>query len=380
MKIFIIMRLLDKRSFLLSYTIALTIFIVLSLIIGTLYSAIQLSQSIIIPTNIKNMIIIGSLTYTPYTSLLYTPKIAASLGVSNDKIIHEIIGLLVIKGNPVTLRGIEAGKSSIIIGNYTITGSEFSGDCIGCIWLGEEAAKKTGLKPGDLCKVYSPYTGEEYPLYIAGIIHTNTITKYEAVTNIFTARILRGVSPEDSSYIIIKTSNESEYQNIAEKITKRGLPEKSIIEKILYYAVSRNGRNYLLKQYPTPIDVFVARLGISRTIMHFVIGILLSLSIIGLIYTGNTLVYTHNNLSRILEYVGVDNSIFKTSIITTALITVALSWMTSIVVTTLLKNYIRINFFGYPLHPEVFMSAMLGLLFMVLLSLIIGVVTGKASG
>ncbi len=357
----IIVGLLDRRSLLHLYLQLLLILYILQGVVGLYYSAADLGTNIILPAgNNRGIVIIGSLTYTPYTSLVSVNKTMRKLGFSESEMVPEIIGALVINNHTYTLRGLPFDNASIIIGEYRVEGRGLNDKCMGCVWIGEGVKEQLDEGIGDIIIARSPYTGGSYPLIIAGIIHTSTAARYEIITNTFTSRILRGASQDDASYIIVKPRNTEELLRLISKISGESA-EKGLIEKILYYAVTRSGGGLLVKQYTTPLDVFLARIGVSRITAYLVIGSLLSLSLLGLYIAGEGLVYSNKGVLRILYEAGVSRLKLKIVLGTMTLIITSTSLITSIPLIIASAPLLRINVMGYPVVPRlnVLISAVL---------------------
>ena len=351
----IVYRVTSKKSYGLLLIVTLLFFILVFLTIGFVEAIYYLPEQIVYPKEpvTPYYIVVSSYSISPFTSIYNSryveEKINELEGVMRE--VPIVFSLIEVDGQGVILRGMEKDDLGIFLGNYSIEGMGFDNNCIGCVWVGNALADKLGLSINDTIIVYSPLSRSSYIVLIKGIVRTNTISKYEFITNPTTARIIRGTCPECVSTIILflrdKECLEEAYRVFNITHRREGLFEKALL------VLRTSGRHISWEQYEALSSMYLSRIGLSRSMFYALLITLTIILSLGYSVLAESIILLNKDNYVILYEQGLGIKKLKLIITMYNALIILSSFLLALLIYERVSSLFQISFLSYQLNPYI---------------------------
>lgn len=128
---------------------------------------------------------------SPITGLVDRGILSKLEGVGGVITWVEVTTPALVNGNPVVVRGVDE-RWVDIYKPEVVEGEGFQVGALSKAWVGVNAARRLGVKPGDLIVVKSLFTNVEALLIVAGVLDTPQPYRYEVLVPLSIAYSLRG--------------------------------------------------------------------------------------------------------------------------------------------------------------------------------------------
>ena len=351
----IVYRVTSKKSYGLLLIVTLLFFILIFLTIGFVEAIYYLPEQIVYPKEpiTPYYIVISSYSISPFTSIYNTryvlEKINKLEGVLRE--IPIVFSLVEINGQGVILRGVEKSDLGVFLGNYSVEGMGFNDNCIGCIWVGNALAEELGLSINDTVVVYSPLSRSSYVVLVKGIVETNSVSKYEFITNLATARIIRGACQECVSTTILflrdKECLEKAYRVFNITLRREGLFEKALL------VLRISGRRISWEQYEALSSMYLSRIGLSRSMFYALLITLTLVLSLGYSVLAESIILLNKDNYIILYEQGLGIKKLKLIVTTYNTLIIISSFLLALLTYEKFSSMFKISFLGYKLQPYI---------------------------
>ncbi len=286
-----------------------------------------------------NAVVITSVSLAPFTSIVSVDLIRERLrGIDDIEIEERIYAVISIGNSSLVLTGLSNESLRRVV----------SGDrcrlCTGCIYVGEDIAQKLGISPGMEIVAYSPYTSLPYILHICGFARGWPYS-WMFVSDLETARSVRGMEEHQASIIIIRSNKSMEkiLGAIGLSPSLRSISERAIL------AIRNYGGNISAKLYSAYGGEALDRIGIPEEIFYaIVIAICIALALSALTL-GGFIARSRAREIAVLRISGASSRDIKISLITITLIYTLISSMLSYLLLPITP--LRITLLGLPISP-----------------------------
>ncbi len=316
---------------------------------GFINSLYFLSDYIVYPSNnsSRNYIIITSYSAAPFTAIFDSRIIENKVKkLENiDKIIYEVLTIVEYDNKICVLRGIDSQNLPIITGKYRVIGDAFNDDCINCIWVGAYLAKKLGINPNDTIILYSPFKSSSYIFRVKGFIETKGPLNYEFLTNIDTARIIRGAPKYGASIAIIFPKNKQGMYELAH-IFNISTQKKGLLERALL-ALRISGKNLNIRTYESLSNIYLSRFGLSKDLLFALLLAITTLLSLGFYLVGQSIIIYNIDKFTMLYEQGLSITIIKLYTILLALVLTLLAGLLASLTAYFIFPYIKISILEY---------------------------------
>ncbi len=246
-------RILARRLAPLFLALFLLISACIDLVIGVTQGYYEFYSSLV-PIK-RYSVVVSSVAVAPFTSAVDIHRLESelrSLGIEARVTPLDMVA------------GVARGRGVIVLGL-----SSTSWRCLYCCILSPRLARELNASRGSIIVVATPFTPSAVALRVVGIERVRGLEGFVLVPDEI-ARLLRGLSPSQSSLAIIECSNGSCVERVARALGAR-VPTK-LVERLVVVAA----RLHLARASRKLSEVYMSRLGISRTTVA-VLDIALSL-------------------------------------------------------------------------------------------------------
>ncbi len=324
----------NKLKHVLVYILISSLFIsILSYYVSYTLENYDIWESILKPPKqpSENYLLLAPRSASPLTTVFDEEIVTSKLtGINNVTIIRELLYTVYINGESFILRGLYSRDLVYYIDQEL---KDFE-NCIMCVWVGKHVANKLGVKVNNTLTLYSPFTNTYYRLKIKDLLDTGTFLDYELLTNIYTARMIRGSGFRAVSVVIIYGDQYS--LHLVLDRFNISYTEKSLLHRVLLVIQAR--RNIRFKQVEALSDIYLSRLGLNKAVLY---TLLLSMSIlfsVGVVIYPSWIMYSNRNVYKLLYEVGVSLTKIKYSL------AIYYGLLSLITASVLLLVYSRISF------------------------------------
>lgn len=279
----------------LSFVVLLALLALISLSVLSLFTSLYNFYDNMLLVDGEGLII-SSYSVSPLTSVVsekYVKELVSDVvGVRVEPLVFSLV---YVKGKAVVVRGVEKTIFSSFSNN--LEGS------VPCVIVGEGLAKELNLSEGDILTLYSPFIKESVLVSICDVKYFPSLMNYEIVTSIELSRIIRGISNNQYSVVILRADNLSILSGISMKL---GLSSKDVtlLRKALLILSQQDG--VLVHELHGDIpEVYVAKLGIHRDLILTLSYTIATLVIISDLLIGEYVFRLSRRSVKILRFLGV---------------------------------------------------------------------------
>ena len=355
MSLTIVYRVTSKKSYGLLLIISMLFFILIFTTIGFVEAIYYLPEQIVYPQKpiTQYYLVISSYSISPFTSIYntkyITDKTSKIKGIVRE--VPEVLSFIEINGQATILRGVQKKDLGIVLGNYEIMGKEFDDHSIGYVWVGEELAEKMDININDTLFVYSPLARSNYLVVVKGIIKTNSVSKYELITNLLTARTIRGTCPECVSITLLFLRDEEElveaYKVFNLTPHKQGLFEKALL------VLRISGRRISWEQYEALSSIYLSRIGLSRSMFYALLITLTIILSLGYSVLAESIILLNKDNYVILYEQGLGIKKLKLIITMYNALIILSSFLLALLFYERVSSLFQISFLSYELNPYI---------------------------
>ncbi|RLG87908.1 MAG: hypothetical protein DRO16_05575 [Thermoprotei archaeon] len=355
MNLTIVYRVTSKKSYGLLLIISMLFFILIFTTIGFVEAIYYLPEQIVYPQKpiTQYYLVISSYSISPFTSIYntkyITDKTSKIKGIVRE--VPEVLSFIEINGQATILRGVQKKDLGIVLGNYEIMGKEFDDHSIGYVWVGEELAEKMDININDTLFVYSPLARSNYLVVVKGIIKTNSVSKYELITNLLTARTIRGTCPECVSITLLFLRDEEElveaYKVFNLTPHKQGLFEKALL------VLRISGRRISWEQYEALSSIYLSRIGLSRSMFYALLITLTIILSLGYSVLAESIILLNKDNYVILYEQGLGIKKLKLIITMYNALIILSSFLLALLFYERVSSLFQISFLSYELNPYI---------------------------
>ncbi|MFN3267694.1 MAG: hypothetical protein ACK416_00375 [Zestosphaera sp.] len=310
-----------------SFVVLLTLLALVSLsILGLFASLYNFYDSLLLING--DGLVISSYAVSPLTSMVsekYVKELVS--GVEGVSVEPLVFSLACVKNRTVVVRGVEeATLSSLHLG---LENSSY------CALVGEGLARELNLSEEEVLTLYSPFIKESVIVSVCGIKYLPSLLNYEIIVSIELSRIIRGMSKDYYSVVILRASNLSVLSNISVKV---GLaPEDITLLRKALLVLSQQGDVLARKLYSDIPEAYVARMGLHKDLIFTLSYTIAALVIISDLLIGEYVFRLSRRSIDVLRFLGVSKK--------KVFVTLALQTLTYVVVAVFVA-FILLRCFG----------------------------------
>lgn len=322
---------------------------------GVVDSLYVLSEEMVNPSSgpSRYYVVITSYSVAPFTSVVRGDFVEGRLegveGVLN--VVYEVLAPVVLNGSVYVLRGIDSASLGIVAGNFSIVGGGFTDGCAGCVWVGESLAGELGIGPNDTVVVHSPFASSDFVLRVEGVLVTDSVLKYELVTNVVTAEAVRGVGTGTYSLAVVFVDGPDSLARVAEafnvSLVSRGLLERALLALRFAGPVFRP---YFLESLS---DMYLSRFGLSRDLLASLLIATVSLLGIGFYVLGQAVATYALDRVALLHELGLSDRYLRACVAGLGVILTVLGGLAGLVIAHALFPWVGLRVLGYVRHPVI---------------------------
>ncbi len=282
-----------------SFVVLLTLLALVSLSILGLFTSLYSFYDNLLLIN-GDGLVISSYAVSPLTSMVsktYVKDLVS--GVEGVSVEPLVFSLVYVKNRTVVVRGVEEAALSSF--HQGLRNSSY------CVLVGEGLARELNLSEGEVLTLYSPFIKESVIVSVCGIKYLPSLLNYEIIVSIELSRIIRGMSEDYYSVVILRASNLSVLSNISVKV---GLtPEDITLLRKALLVLSQQDGVLARKLYSDIPEAYVARMGLHKDLIFT-----LSYTIAALVIISDSLIGEYVfRLSRrsidVLRFLGVSKKV-----------------------------------------------------------------------
>lgn len=347
--------------------VASTLFVVAALATaGVIDSLYGLSEEMVTPSSGPSQyyVVITSYSVAPFTSVVMErfieERLAGVRGVVG--VVYEVLAPVVLNGSVYILRGVDPADLSVVAGNYSVVGRGFTSNCFGCVWVGESLARELRLGPNDTVILHSPLASSDFVLRVEGVLVTDSVLRYEFVTNVGMAEAVRGVGQSTYSLAVIFVDGPDSLARVAEafnvSLAGRGLLERALLA--IRFAGHRL-KPYFLESLS---DLYLSRFGLSRDLLASLLVATLAVLGVGFYVLGQAVTSYATGRLALLHELGLSTRYLRVCVAGLGVLLTVLGGAAGLVIAHALFPWIGLVVLGYVRHPVIdysFFTASVGI-------------------
>ncbi len=320
------------------FVVSLLIMLSVDILLGITQNYYEFYR-IVVPTQ-RNSIVVSSLSIAPFTSIIDVRTLSSKLR-GLDVEIETVTTTLALLGDRVV----------VVLGVDNL-----SKQCLYCCYVGKRLAEKLSISKGDLISLSTPFLRSSVVLRVVDIVDDS---KHEdmILAPIEIVRLLRAMSYRQASLAIIKCRNASTLEEVL-RILGVSTPPTQLIEQA-FLALNIVGKRIEVRRFENLEDIYLARIGIPRTVM-LILNIALSIVIATGLYffSSNVQALTHRAL-EVLTMIGVTKRIITISTIFVAISALIAASTISMTMIKILRFSISIASFSLIIDIDLAMHALI---------------------
>ncbi len=322
---------------------------------GVIDSLYGLSEDMVTPSSgpSKYYVVITSYSVAPFTSVVRKGFVEGRLedvgGVAG--VVYEVLAPVVLNDSVYILRGVDPADLGVVAGDYGVIGRGLTSDCLGCVWVGESLARELGLGPNDTVVVRSPLASSDFVLRVEGVIVTDSVLRYEFVTNAVMGEVIRGVGPGTYSVAVIFVDGPDSLARVAEafnvSLAGRGILERALLA--IRFAGPRS-RPFLLESLS---DMYLSRFGLSRDLLASLLIATLAVLGAGFYVLGQAVTAYAVERLALLHELGLSTRYLKVCVAGLGALLTLLGGLAGLGAAHALFPWIGLEVLGYVRHPVI---------------------------
>ena len=295
-----------------------------------------------------NSVVVSSLAMAPFTSFIDAGKAKKVLeNISGVKaILEEVIVLVIAEDKTIVIRGVDPGALELLAPGTRFVKGEKIGNCIGCVWLSSGLAKELGKDVGDLVSVCSFFTRTCRPLLVRGIYTGPPPFGYEALTNLWTARDLRGLHSDQASVLLVVLEKGVDASIVLQKFNI-SVRETSLLARF-FIALQHMGRMGAARLYLHASDLYLARLHVQREVLVLGALAIAFFASASSILVGRFFARRIHREAFVLRISGLEDASIRLSIIVLIALYAAIASIAGYFLARILYGFLGVKLFGYP--------------------------------
>lgn len=321
-------------------------------LVGSLY---MLTEDMLTPPSGPSgyYVVVTSYSVAPFTSVIREGFVEERLGDVHGvvDVVYEVLAPVVIGRSVYVLRGVEARDLGTVAGEYAVIGEGLGDRCVGCVLVGEALARELGVGPNDTLVVYSPMASSDFVLIVKGVLVTNTVLRYELVTNVPTAEAVRGIGPGAYSLAIVFTDGPASLRRVAEafnvSLAGRGLLERAFLALRI---VGPRFRPYFLESLS---DMYLSRFGLSRDMLVSVLIGTVGVLSIGFYILGQAVALYASGRMTLLHDLGLSIRYLRLCLASFAASLTVFGAVIGLITAHVASPWVRLEVIGYVRHPVI---------------------------
>lgn len=289
-------------------------------------------------------LVISSYAASPLTSVV-SEKYVNNLisGVEGVEVEPLVFSLAYVKGRTVVIRGVEEASIPDFYQDFK--------ENISCVLAGEGLAKELGLREGETLTLYSLFTKEPILVSVCGIKHLPSLLNYELITSIELSRVIRGISNDYYSVVVLRADNLSVLSSISMKL---GLSssDATLLKKALL-VLSYQGNALVHELHSNIPEAYMAKLGIHRDLVFTLSYAIATLVIISDLLIGEYVFRLSKRCVNILRFLGVPRKRIFATLALQVMTYVVLAAFTTLVVFNYFSGFIRLEVVSHYVSPQI---------------------------
>ncbi len=335
---------------------ASTLFVVAALATaGVIESLYGLSEEMVTPSSglSRYYVVITSYSVAPFTSVVRESFVKDRLaGVGNVvDVVYEVLAPVLVNGSVYILRGVDPADLGVVAGDYSVIGRDFTSNCFGCVWVGESLARELGLGPNDTVVVHSPLASSDFVLRVKGVLVTDSVLRYEFVTNALMGEAVRGMGQGTYSFAVIFVDSPESLSRVAEafniSLVGKGLLERALLA--IRFAGHRI-RPYFLESLS---DLYLSRFGLSRDLLTSLLIATMAVLGLGFYVLGQAVTSYATEKITLLHGLGLSTRYLRVCVAGLGVLLTAFGGAAGLVIAHALFPRIGLVVLGYVTHPVI---------------------------
>ncbi|MEM0015077.1 MAG: hypothetical protein QXS42_06890 [Zestosphaera sp.] len=289
-------------------------------------------------------LVVSSYAVSPLTSLVSEVRVRSLLhNVSGVSVEFIVLTPAYTMGRVVVVRGLER---DVLLG---LTGVELLNDP--CVIVGEGLASELHLKEDDVLPLYSPFTRETVLCIICYVIRLPSLLNHEVVTSLGVARTLRGIGSDYYSVAVLRASNLSSLNTLAERI---GLSreEGSLIRRALLI-LAQQGSGFNPTVYRDIPEAYMARLGFHKDLISTLAYSIATVVLVSNPLIGECLVRALRSSLEVFRSLGLSRGSLITLLLLIAFMYGIVALATVLIISEHLRGLVVLRVLNYVVQPKI---------------------------